>query len=233
MRSNRKKLVEYPPASTASSAKLFAPKNDATSDSASDLMDHNIGATMKLCAMLLRSWIKSPGKQGNESPVITVTIPGSKTDLSYNPAERSVCISDELHQFCFEKGKTYPRSSFPNPTDPRIASVLFCLLEETHDGELETLIPSLEMHTTEWVFRDQDQKALDHARFKEMVKDGVITSETLPENFIPKITMYALKVSGEKDILKLIDALERAFLRHKGRVIPLEKGAEKSLIRTL
>ena len=213
-----------------SSAKLFDMKRGATQHPESDTIDHNIGATMKLCSMLLQSWIKTPVEQGAKSPVLHVTLPGSKTDLSYNPTEPSVCISDGLHSGCYEKGKTHPQSLFTNPTDPRVTNVIFALLEETHNGELETVIPSLEMHTQEWVFNKQGQKSRDLALLEEMVKSNMITKETFPENLVPKLTMHALKVSGEKDILKLISALEKAFLRYKGSIIPLKKGAEKSLL---
>ncbi len=218
----RKKLEEYP---NPSPTTLF--KRDRTAEAAEEVCDHNIGATLAICGMLLKSWV-------NDKTALTqlqVFLPGSKTRLTYNSKSKIVTIEDHPRPQIFNKAVDDKRTNVPSLTDPRVTQHIFALLEDTLDGKLCDFVPSLKFAHTEYRLEEL-HPLLDRALTDEIFRLG-IKDINQAASMLHKVDIYAMTVTGQCDIEKLIQALEMAFQKHKGKMIPLEKDAGKKLRHTL
>jgi len=209
-------------------------------------MPHYVGPTLKLIAMLITSWLKSADSQNNRNDASSfeVTLPGTRTKLAYNAHgvnnAESISIYDEVMEISWTPG-TPTRSTLPNPTDPRIAGNIFMLLEETHDCEMERILPSLRADTrTVKYVSNNSALTSNHAKNLTEVNNPekdkfflkninlFFSPETLklaPENYRASITLNSLTVEGRGQILRFIECLEAAFEKHKQLTIPVPEHA--------
>lgn len=225
-----RKLVEYPSQSNVAAAvpatqPLQAP---APTVAPMDSLPHNLGATLGLIPMLLKSWIKSQpyvdSKGKTVHPSFEITLPGTRTKLSYNSEIGTIAIHDEVMEVSWKPGDPV-RSHLPNPTDPRIAASIIALLEETHDCQMSQMIPSLSMksqlikYSGEDAIKNKDKDRFFLKNINLFFSDATINMA--PENLIPTLCLHSLAVKGMGDISRLMECLERAHLKHKAAKIPV------------
>lgn len=159
---------------------------------------HHIGATLKISAMLIDSYLRTGSK------VHYVMLPGTRTAISFNPETSTVSIFD------------LTAASPNNIKFPKVADTIKnCLLAS--DPNLFDKLPNIKFDTASVELSSEGRKA----ELKAFAKADA-SAETIVSH-IHETQLVGIQVTGTQQVKAFINALEVAAKKFHGKTIELPK----------